>query len=294
MSDFYVAPLVSIGMPVYNGARFIAPALDSLLAQTYGYFELIISDNGSTDETRAICERYAAVDNRIRYIRQPRNLGAARNWNIVAEEARGTYFKWASANDVCMPDMLERCVEAMQSDPRVAVCYGRTELVDDDGQTMGEYPYDLEVAEAQPSERFIRVCLELRLNNAQSGVIRLDVLRATGMERSFAGGDMGLMSELALHGTFRRLPQVLIQRRMGRESATQFLSANALQEFLEPGNRSNMRWIATKTHWDYVRSILRAPIAAREKFAALKFVGRSIYWHKADIRQDFVRGIAGR
>ncbi len=281
-------------MPVYNGARFVAAAIDSLLGQSYGYFELVISDNGSTDQTREICERYAAVDSRIRYIRQPRNLGAARNWNIVVEEARGAYFKWASANDLCMPDMLERCVRAMRADPSIAVCYGRTELIDDDGATLGEYAHDLDVADARPSERFIRTCLELRLNNAQAGLVKLDVLRRTGMERSFRGGDMGLTSELALHGTLKRLPEVLLQRRMGRDSATQFLSPNALQEFLEPGNRGNMRWIVTKTHWDYVRSILRAPIEVREKFAALKFVGRSIYWHKADIKQDLVRGIARR
>jgi len=294
MPDSSVAPLVSIGMPVYNGARFVATAIDSMLAQTYGYFELIISDNGSTDATREICERYAAVDSRIRYIRQPRNLGAARNWNIVVEEAGGQYFKWASANDVCLPEMLEHCVRAMRADPQVVVCYGRTELIDDEGESLGEYPHDLELGDARPSERFIRTCLELRLNNAQSGMMNLEVLRRTGMERSFAGGDMGLMSELALHGTFLRLPEVLILRRMGRESATQFLSPDALQEFLEPGNRDNMRWIAVKTHWDYVRSILRAPIEFREKLVALKFVARSLYWQKGDITQDFVRGIAGR
>ncbi|WNC86000.1 glycosyltransferase family 2 protein [Thermosynechococcus sp. QKsg1] len=97
---------LSIGMPVYNGAKFIREALDSLLAQTFTDFELIISDNASTDETEAICREYAAKDKRIRYVRQAQNLGAAANFKYVLDEARGEYFMWAAADAEVLKDSL--------------------------------------------------------------------------------------------------------------------------------------------------------------------------------------------
>jgi glycosyltransferase involved in cell wall biosynthesis len=94
-------PLVSVGLPVYNGERYLSRALDSILEQSLSDFELIISDNASSDTTEAICRDYARRDPRIRYVRQRENLGAPRNWNFVVHEARGRYFKWASASDYC-------------------------------------------------------------------------------------------------------------------------------------------------------------------------------------------------
>ena len=110
-------PLVSIGVFVYNGERFLAQQLDSLLGQTLRDFELIISDNASTDRTAEICREYEARDARVRYIRQPANIGAPRNWNFVAHQARGQYFLGASANDFYDARMLEKCVAALAADP---------------------------------------------------------------------------------------------------------------------------------------------------------------------------------
>src|SRR5262245_57216615 len=98
--DSTEVPRVSIGLPVYNGAKYLAEAIDSLLEQTFSDFELIISDNGSTDATPAICEEYAAKDGRIRFLRQEINRGLAWNWNCVLEESRGAYFKWAACDDL--------------------------------------------------------------------------------------------------------------------------------------------------------------------------------------------------
>jgi len=92
-------PKVSIGMPVYNGEPFIREALDSLLAQTFTDFELIISDNASTDGTEAICREYAARDARIRYVRQAENRGVGANFKFVLEEAVGGYFMWTAVDD---------------------------------------------------------------------------------------------------------------------------------------------------------------------------------------------------
>jgi len=101
-------PKISIGMPVYNGVKYIREALDSLLGQTFTDFELIISDNASTDNTEAICREYAAKDERIRYIRQPHNLGASANFKFVLDEALGEYFMWAAADDVWDKNWIEK------------------------------------------------------------------------------------------------------------------------------------------------------------------------------------------
>jgi glycosyltransferase involved in cell wall biosynthesis len=96
-------PLLSVGIPVFNGGGLLVEAIDSILGQTLADFELIIADNASTDETPTICAGYAARDSRIRVIRHRENIGAPRNWNFVARESRGRYFKWASASDRCAP-----------------------------------------------------------------------------------------------------------------------------------------------------------------------------------------------
>jgi len=279
-------PRVTIGMPVYNGASHVAQAIDSLLSQTFGDFELIVADNASTDRTGDICSEYQARDPRVRYVRHATNRGSVFNWNFVVAEARGQYFKWASANDYCAPTQLERCVNVLDTEPAVVITYGRTAFVDDAGQLIGEYPHDIEVLDARPSVRFERVCRELRANNAQSGLIRLGTLRRTGIERSYPGGDMTLMSELALHGGFRRVPEVLLYRRMGLESATKFRSASELRTFLNPVAKKRQDFVMWQTHWDYVASMSRTPLPLGERLAVLKYILRSAWWFRSNLWRE--------
>lgn len=109
-------PTVSIGMPVYNGEKYIRDALDSLLAQTYTDFELIISDNASTDSTEQICREYATRDARIRYVRQPKNRGAAANFKFVLDEAVGEFFMWAAYDDLWKPSFISNAIIAMNDE----------------------------------------------------------------------------------------------------------------------------------------------------------------------------------
>jgi glycosyltransferase involved in cell wall biosynthesis len=109
------SPRLSVGLPVYNGQNYLADSLDAILSQSYSDFELVISDNASTDATEEICRDYARRDDRIRYIRQPKNLGMAPNHDVVMRESRGEYFKWASHDDLYGTDLLARCVEALRS-----------------------------------------------------------------------------------------------------------------------------------------------------------------------------------
>lgn len=109
-------PAVSIGLPVFNGENYVREAIDSLLAQTFTDFELLVSDNASTDQTQSICEAYALRDPRVRYVRQDKNLGAGRNFEFVLDHARGTYFMWAAHDDTWAANWLEVLVAAIRVD----------------------------------------------------------------------------------------------------------------------------------------------------------------------------------
>ncbi|QNJ16011.1 nucleotide-diphospho-sugar transferase [Synechococcus sp. A18-40] len=114
-SSFIPPPLVSIGLPVYNGEGTIRQVLDSLLVQSFPDFELIISDNASMDDTRTICLEYASRDSRIKYFRQENNIGAMPNFKYVLDISVGRYFMWAASDDFRSPDFLELNVTALES-----------------------------------------------------------------------------------------------------------------------------------------------------------------------------------
>src|SRR5438105_14597753 len=134
-------PAISIGMPVRNGEKYVSQAIDSLLAQTFTDFELIICDNASTDRTERICREYAAKDGRIRYHRNERDIGPAQNYTRCFGLARGTYFRWHAHDDVCEPTYLARCLAVLQRDPSVINCHSLTRVIDERGQTLRDYTY---------------------------------------------------------------------------------------------------------------------------------------------------------
>jgi len=274
-------------MPVYNGERFLRQAVESILGQTFRDFELIISDNGSTDATQQLCEEFAAADSRVRYIRHDKNRGAIFNWAHVVDAARAPYFKWASANDISAPRLLELCVQCLDTQPDVVVAYGRTEYIDDDGTSLGVYPHDVHIRDARPSVRFERMCRELRANNAQSSaLIRLDVLRKMSKTRTFPGADMGLMAELALYGGYELIPEVLFYRRQGQLSATKFRSAAELKTFLNPTDKATARAVAWPMHVDYMASALRTPLPLRERLPIFVYTARSAWWYRKDLWRE--------
>src|SRR3990172_5433048 len=129
-------PVVSIGLPVYNGENYIEKAINSILSQTFKDFELIISDNASTDNTMDICKILSAKDRRIRYYRNEINRGAAWNFNRVFQLARGKYFQWACHDDVWIPTLLERYVEVLDQMPKVVLCYTKTTYIDEHGMRI--------------------------------------------------------------------------------------------------------------------------------------------------------------
>ena len=129
-------PRVSVGMPVYNGERFVAQAIELILSQTFRDFELIISDNASTDATERICREYAERDGRIRYYRSEKNCGAAWNNNHLVHLARGEYFKWQCHDDYCDPTFIEKCLAGIRGDRSVVLCYPQFVRVDEQGRRL--------------------------------------------------------------------------------------------------------------------------------------------------------------
>lgn len=284
------SPIISIGLPVYNGERFLRDALESILGQSFSNLELIISDNASTDATANICNEFVMRDSRIRYVRQDVNVGAMRNWNFVAKEARGKYFKWCSASDYLAPDMLARCFAAMEAEPDIVLCYGQTCLVDQETGELTEYAGNIEVMEDRPHKRFSKLCQCLKLNNAYGGLIRTDALHRTKLNRLYSGGDIILMAELVLMGRFMLLPQTLLYRRMGRETSSNELSASDLAIFLDPQKTHNLGLLHLSTHLGYLGAVLRAPISPLEKLKTLALVFRHAAWDRENLLAE-LRGV---
>jgi glycosyltransferase involved in cell wall biosynthesis len=214
-------PTVSIGIPVYNGADYLRAALDSILAQTYTDFEIMISDNASEDATPEICQEYMARDARIRYARSDTNRGAAWNYNRVVELARGKYFKWATHDDWLAPTYIERCVEELDSaGSAAALVYPRTILICDDpaerkfyGGDRVRYEDRLDTRHPDPIRRLCHVARHLDLCNPVMGLFSREILLRTGLIRPFRGSDVLLLSEISLLGEIHEIPEWLFYRR---------------------------------------------------------------------------------
>ncbi len=194
------SPRVSLGLPVYNGERFLRAAIDSLLAQTFTDFELIICDNASTDATSAICREFSARDSRIRYFRNEQNIGPAANFNLAFGRARGEYFKWAAADDLCEPDLLALCVDALDRDPDAAMAFTGTKCIDADANVAGQDNYILATDSPSPQRRFRSlIFVDHRRHGAFEafGLYRSRVLQDTPLFEAYCRGDSVLFVRCA-------------------------------------------------------------------------------------------------
>jgi glycosyltransferase involved in cell wall biosynthesis len=271
------SPRVSIGLPVYNGAAYLAAAVESIRAQTFGDFELLIADNASTDDTETIGRRYADQDPRIRYRRQPCNLGAVENHRWVYERSAGQYFKWAAHDDVLHPEFLARCVAALDADPELAYCFTRTVVIDAAGRELGRFRVSVpDVHSPHPHQRYRgllrtdRWCVEL------FGLFRRAALEQTRLMESYVASDRVLRAELGLVGRGREIPEYLFYSRDHDQRSTRAMPAHHLRTaWYDP--RLAGRWVLP--HWrlwmEYGRSIRRARLTASEKW---KCAGAWLGW----------------
>ena len=233
-AEHRLRPKVSIGMPVYNGERYVEEALQSLLAQTFTDFELVIADNASTDHTEAICRSYARRDDRVRYVRNRANYGAIYNFNNVFRLTTGEYFKWAAYDDVCDAPFLSRCVEVLDQDPGVVLACPRVAGIDEEGHptdivtrpghgrdfvTGVRLDIDPTVSPSDPDpvKRWRFMMRYLWWTPHLYGLIRADVLSRTNLHPFHFNGDHILLAELALLGRYYEIPDELLHLRLHAE-----------------------------------------------------------------------------
>lgn len=286
-----IRPRVSIGMPVFNGERYIAETLDSLLVQTFEDFELIISDNASTDQTEQICRSYVHRDRRVRYFRNSINLGAAANYRLSFELSSGKYFRWANSDDLFAAESLARCVEVLDHEPAVVLVYPKTKFIDEYGLFISDYEDNLNLQSNSASERFVQVFERLGYVNAIYGLMRTDILRKTRLLRNFAGGDIPLMAELTLYGKFWEIPEFLFFRRFHPKSLSNSKEVIQIQEFFDPQTKGKIPFTEWKHLIAHIRSVKRAPLGLNDKFCLYYYLARMGYWNRKKLSSELTQGI---
>ncbi|MEM7293034.1 MAG: glycosyltransferase [Pseudomonadota bacterium] len=232
-------PLVSIGMPVYNGEEFLAESLETLLGQTYKNLEIVVSDNASTDRTAEICQDFADRDQRIKYYCAEENRGSNWNFSQAFRLSTGDYFKWAASDDLCTSDFVERCLVILEGDATVVCCHSRTQTIDEHGNLIEGLsdPTDAGWSQRSRQRRPDGSSLEVHLRFRDvlmvsgwgvrcAGVFRSAALAQTGLMRSFYGSEKLMMAELCMHGRFYDIEEALFSQRIHSSSISGVQASN--------------------------------------------------------------------
>lgn len=212
------SPLVTIGIPAYNAASTISETLDSVLAQDYKNFVVVVSDNASTDDTPNILADFAQHDPRVRIHRQSKNIGGAANFSTLPRLCATPFFKWQSADDMIAPDYLRKCLAPLQADPAIALAFGSTIMVDENGEYLRHHDDNLHLVHDQPAQRVAAFVRQQWLCNAQFGVVRTQSLLQTDLIRPYPSSDLAMLAQLSAIGKFHHVKDTNFFRRFSSDS----------------------------------------------------------------------------
>lgn len=284
-------PKVTIGMPVYNGENFVEAAVVSILSQSFTDFELLISDNASTDRTKDICQRFAKEDGRVRYIRQLHNLGAAPNYNLLVDESRGQYFKWAAHDDVLAPDYLKACVRVLDTHPSVTLAYPRAEVIDAEGNVVERYDVRLETDSGDPGVRFRELLLSWHRCYEIFGLFRKSALVQTDLFDTFWGADRTLLQEVALLGPFFEVPRFLFHPRMHAEQSITKMRGRDVDRTYWSDMSAAGRVVlpAWNVVFGNLRLVHKVEMSTTEKARLCGYVGSWALRHRTELARDVTR-----
>jgi glycosyltransferase involved in cell wall biosynthesis len=263
---------------VYNGEPFLREALDAILAQTYEDFEVIVSDNASTDGTQAIVEEYARRDSRVSYVRQDRNIGASANFDFVRRACRSEYFKWFAADDACSPGFLKACVEVLDSRPDVGLVYAPAACIDEESRTQYAFADLVTMPSSWSRDPFVRTRQAFAAllqdgsvaNVMVFGVVRSAVLDTVRPIGNYFGADLPFVAELVAAAGVVELPTTMsfLRRHVGSSSTyARAPSAVEQQAFYDPSVRGRLRlqWNLRRRYAELLRVAATAPVGASRR-----------------------------
>lgn len=264
-------PLVTLGVPVYDGEAHLEPALRGLQAQTWPNLEILISDNASTDGTEALCRRFAAEDSRIRYVRQPENLGAAGNFEYLAHAARGELFAWCAHDDLRLPGFVEACAAELLRRPDAVLCNSAVVFLDEGGRLRPDWAdLNFETRGTTRPERAQRLVDHMDWVDMY-GLIRRDaLLRALPIEPVW-GGDVVISMKLLMQGEFAKVEAPLFQYRVRSRPKS---PEQTMWDFAKRGGG------VPQPYTEMLQALLRVPMQAAADRA-----------ERADLMRRFLRAI---
>jgi glycosyltransferase involved in cell wall biosynthesis len=267
------SPPVTIGMPVYNGGNYLEQALKSLLTQTEGDFRLVVSDNGSTDQTQVTCRDFAAADPRVTYIRHEANRGAAWNFNHVAGLATSTFFMWAAADDLWEPLFLERCLKRLREQQEAIVAFSALQLINPNNDVLQPYVVPPEEVSSPDVAERVAAVFRLRTFSHVYGLMRRAVLVKTRQFQPVWGPDQRLLLELSLRGPVAIVPEVLYSNRVYAHKTFDAMA-------IDLTGRAQVIRVENATSellGGLIRQVLTGPLTLRQKAAIIARVATSIY-----------------
>ncbi len=292
-------PIVSIGLPVYNGEDFVAETMDSLLRQTFGDFEIIISDNASTDKTAEICLNYAEKDSRIKYFRNSTNLGAAENYNKVFRLSEGKYFKWAAHDDCYEPEYIEKCLEKLVQNENAVLCYTQRIIIDETGNMQEKVKDELVLDSPSPAERFGKFLKIFRYHTIHCdpvfGLIKSSELAKTPLIAKFPTSDMTLLAELSLLGVFCEVGEYLFLRRRHAKMSTKMNPKPSQRlAWFDPSLKGKVQYPRWRWLAEFMRSVKRTEIGISEKIKCYLHIALwTLFWSKS-LGADLIKGLLYR
>jgi glycosyltransferase involved in cell wall biosynthesis len=275
-------PLVTIGLPVFNGEKYLERSLDAILAQTYENIELVISDNASTDRTESICRRYAAKHQKIRYSRNDANIGVFRNNNKVIELGTGEYFMLAGHDDLRSPEQIARCVAVLEENPQYVMAYVATTYIGENDEELDIKETVLDVGSPDVETRFRQI---FRLDHKIEpgyGLVRYSALSKIRFGQ-YPDSDRNFIAELGLRGPFFRVSESLFFRRDHSGSTTQKNSGRyESSPSFDPGGNGRFFFPYFWQGIHYCQAITRSELKLRDKARCLSAM---VTWTRQHRRQ---------
>lgn len=268
-------PRVSIGVPVYNGEAFLAEALDSIAAQTFSNYEVILSDNASTDRTGEICRARAARDARIRYVRNSVNIGGDRNYYRCFELSSGDYFLNVAHDDRLDPRYVEKTVAFLDAHPDFVFCHARSREIDAAGSVVRDLEPNPFTESLRPSERFYDAVCASRYVVANFGMIRSSTLRRMPPLAAYPSSDAFWQAELALRGRLHEIPEFLFYRRL-HARAGHMTPMHERLAWSDPGREGAHFFPTWRRLGEYLGAIARVPMGFSERRRCLGQVLRYV------------------